>query len=127
MGGLIAGASLVAYVLGDHWGGTGHATSLTFAALVGGQLTSSLVFRSEHRAFFQLEPNRWLALAIAGSLLTRIAVFLVPLLRDIFDLSKLSARDAGAVFALSMAPLLLGEVAKLSGIVHRLGWVPQES
>jgi len=127
MGGLIAAASLVAYVLGDRWGGAGHATSLTFATLVGGQLTSSFVFRSENRAFFQLQLNRWLVMAIVGSILALVAVFLVPVLRDIFDVSTLSARDVAVVMALSMAPLVIGEAVKLSGIVHRLGWVPQES
>jgi hypothetical protein len=54
-------------------------------------------------------------------------VFLVPFLRDLFDVITLSGRDVLAVSALSLAPLLLDEAVKLSGTVHRLGWVLQES
>jgi Ca2+-transporting ATPase len=127
IGGLIAGSSLVAYALGDRWGDKELAASLTFATLVGAQLASSLVFRSEGVPFFRLRANRWLGLAIAGSSLAVLAVFFVPFLQDIFNASTLSARDWAAVIALSLVPLIVGEGLKLSRVLHRLNLVPTDS
>ena len=127
MGSLIALSSLIAYGLGDLWGDNQEAASFTFATLVGAQLTSSLVFRSENDAFFQLRTNRWLLLAILASAVAMLAVFLVPFLRDLFDASTLSTRDWAAVIGLSFLPLVVGEGLKLSGLLRRLRLVPTAS
>ena len=127
IGGLIAASSIAAYALGEHWGDVELAASLTFATLVGAQLASSLVFRSEGEPFFHLRNNRWLWFAIGASLAVLLAVFYVPFLQDVFDASTLSARDWAAVALLSLLPLAAGEALKLSGILHRLKLVPTES
>jgi hypothetical protein len=56
-----------------------------------------------------------------------LAVFFVPFLQDIFNASTLSAREWAAVGALSVAPLVVGEGLKVSGVLRRLGLVPTES
>jgi magnesium-transporting ATPase (P-type) len=127
MGGLIAASSLAAYALGEHWGGVDLATSMTFATLVGAQLAASLTFRSESQPFYTLRNNPWLWLAIAGSLTVVLAVFSVPFLKDIFDVTALAGRELGAVVLLSLLPLTAGEAAKGSGLLHRFNVVPTES
>jgi Ca2+-transporting ATPase len=127
MGGLIAASTVAAYALGEHWGDGDLAASMTFATLVGAQLAASLTFRSEDVPFFRLRSNRWLWLAIGGSVMAVLAVFNVPFLKDIFNVTTLTARECGAVVLLSLVPLTLGEALKVSGLLHRLDLVPNES
>ena len=126
LGGLIAAATLAAFVLGSLWADDELANRLAFATLVGSQLSSSIVFRNELAPFFQLRRNSWLLGAIAASALALVAVFYVPALREAFGVSPLSAAQWLAVAGLSAIPFVAGEAAKSSGLIARLHLDPEE-
>src|SRR5690606_2317988 len=82
IGGLIAVVSLLAFALGHHWEDGDLAISLTFATLVGAQLSASLAFRSETELFYRLRRNTWLVAAIAISFAAFLAVLYLPPLQE---------------------------------------------
>jgi hypothetical protein len=51
-----------------------------------------------------------------------IAVIHVPFLQDTFEVQSLGVREWVAVLGLSTLPLIIGEGAKLSGLLDRLRW-----
>jgi Ca2+-transporting ATPase len=124
LGGLIAAPTLVAYALTRSWDDGEAARSVAFATLVCSQLAASVVFRSETETSLTLRRNPWLYGAIAGSIVALLALFAVPLLRDAFDLTRLSAGQWLLVAGLSLVPLAAGEFAKGSGLVKRLHLEP---
>jgi Ca2+-transporting ATPase len=121
IGGLVALATYAAYAWGALTDGEGLASRMTFATLVGSQLAASLAFRSEVRSVFRLPPNLWLLLAVVGSTLAMAAVFYLPTLQDTFDTAPLSAMQWGIVAALSLAPFVVVEAIKLTGLAR---WLP---
>ena len=120
IGALIAAATLGAYAGGRMLGDAELASRLTFATLVGSQLSASFAFRSELRSVFQLPRNPWLLLAVLGSGLALVAVFQVPILRDAFETAPLSLAEWGVVAGLSLVPFVVVEGVKLSGLARRL-------
>ena len=120
IGGLIALATFAAYALGQTSGDDALASRLTFATLVGSQLSASFAFRSETRSVVQLPRNLWLVCAVAASALALIAVLYIPVLQDAFDTAPLSPAEWGAVCGLSLLPLVVVEAAKLLGLARRL-------
>ena len=122
LGGIIAISSLIALALGSQLGA--HRSSMAFATLVGAQLSASLAFRSETESVFSLAPNRWLVGAVAASVLAMVAVFYVPVLRDVFDVQTLSATRWLAVAGLSLLPLAGAELARATGLLQRFNLAP---
>jgi Ca2+-transporting ATPase len=120
IGALIAMATFAAYAWGQMSGDDALASRLTFATLVGSQLSASLAFRSDVRSVFHMPRNPWLTLAIAASLIALVAVFYVPLLQDAFETAPLALSEWGVVAGLSLVPLIVVEAAKLSGLARRL-------
>ncbi len=120
LGSVIAVSSLVALAIGGE-----HDGSMTFATLVGAQLSASLAFRSESESLFSLAPNRWLALALVASVAALAAVFYVPVVQDAFDLDRLSASQWLIVAGLSLSPLVAAEIARLTGLLSRFSLVPR--
>jgi len=118
IGGLVALATFGAYAWGTLTDGGELASRMTFATLVGSQLSASFAFRSEVRSVFQLPRNAWLVLAALGSTLALISVFYVPVFQDAFETAPLSAGDWGVVAALSLVPFVVVEAIKLSGLVR---------
>jgi Ca2+-transporting ATPase len=127
LGGLVAAASLAAYALGSAWDGEPAAHSFAFAALVGSQLSASVVFRSETLPFHRLAANRWLLASLGVSVLALAVVFYVPALAVAFDAQSLSATQWLCVAVLSLAPLVVGEAVKASGVLRRFHLTPAES
>jgi Ca2+-transporting ATPase len=119
LGSVIAASSLIALAIG----GEGEA-SMAFATLVGAQLSASLAFRSESESLFSLAPNRWLALALTGSVAGLGAVFCAPVLRDAFNLQALSAGEWAIVAGLSLLPLAIAELVRLTGLLSRFDLAP---
>jgi Ca2+-transporting ATPase len=120
IGALIALATFAAYAWGQASGDDALASRLTFATLVGSQLSASFAFRSRLRSIFQLPRNLWLLFAVAGSALALVAVFYMPVLQDAFETGSLSPSEWGAVCGLSLVPLVVVEAVKLSGLARRL-------
>ncbi len=120
IGALIALVTLAAYAWGQATGDDARASRLTFATLIGSQLAASFAFRSELRSVIHLPRNPWLLVAVAASALALVAVFYVPGLRDAFETGALSASEWGIVAGLSLTPLIVVELAKLTGIARRL-------
>ncbi|HEU0073712.1 MAG TPA: cation-translocating P-type ATPase [Dehalococcoidia bacterium] len=120
LGGVIAASALIAFASGGE-----DRASMTFATLVGAQLTASLVFRSESESLFSLQSNGWLVIAFAASIGALAAVFCIPLLRDAFDLQLLAGRQWLAVLSLSLLPLAVAELARLSGLLQRFDLIPR--
>ncbi|MGE3984415.1 MAG: cation-translocating P-type ATPase, partial [Dehalococcoidia bacterium] len=113
MGALIGLTTIAGYVIGRQLDGPDLPASLAFATLVGSQLSSSLVFRSETLPFVRLARNTWLLSAIAASALVVVLVFVLPVTRDAFDLAALTPGQWLTVIGLSLIPLVLGEATKL--------------
>jgi Ca2+-transporting ATPase len=120
IGALIALPTFAAYAWGQASGDDALASRMTFATLVGSQLSASFAFRSELRSVFQLPRNPWLLFAVAGSALALVTVFYVPVLQDAFDTAPLSAREWAVAGALSLVPFVVVEAAKLAGLARRL-------
>jgi Ca2+-transporting ATPase len=125
LGGLIAASTLVAFALARSWDDGETARSVAFATLVCSQLAASMVFRSETETSLRLRPNLWLFGAIGGSIAALLALFAFPILRDAFDLTRLSAEQWLLVGGLSLVPFAAGELAKSSGLVQRLQAEPE--
>jgi Ca2+-transporting ATPase len=122
IGGAIALSTMCALALGRTWDGGQTVESMTFATLVASQLAASLVFRNDSEPFWRLKPNPWLIASIGGSACAVIAVIHVPFLQDTFEVQSLGVREWVAVLGLSTLPLIIGEGAKLSGLLDRLRW-----
>jgi Ca2+-transporting ATPase len=127
MGSLIAAATMAAFGAGWLWEGLDTANSMAFATVVAAQLSASLVFRSETEPLFALNRNDWLTAAIGASIVAICAVFLVDPLRETFGLEPLSLAQFLCAAALSVLPLLLGELVKASRVLARLHLTPDDS
>ncbi len=124
IGSFIAAASLLALAAGRAMTGDADSHSMAFATLVASQLTASIVFRNETRSALDVQRNPWLIGALAASLVALLLVFAVGPLRDVFKTVSLSADEWLVVAALSLTPLVAGELAKATGLITRLGLGP---
>jgi Ca2+-transporting ATPase len=114
-------ASLAAYGYGVMKYGMGPAAgTLAFQTLTTSQILHAISCRSEHRSIFDAEksaPNKYLNIAVIGSLGVQLATFLIPGLRTLLSTTPVSAFDGLAIGVASLAPLLLNEATK-DGAVH---------
>lgn len=120
IGALVAAPTIAAYLWGDSAGGEEVGRQLTFATLVGTQITASFAFRSPTESVLRLRPNVWLVCAASASVALLVAAMSVPFLQTIFRTEALSFRRWLGVAALSMVPLLVVEAFKLSGVALRV-------
>ncbi len=115
---LISGGSLAAYLFGILRGGPGpRAGSLAFQTLVFGQLLHAFSCRSEHHAVFERKrrpPNRWLTLAVGGSLVLQALTMFLPGLRGLLRLSPPAPVDLLVIGTAAGIPFLLNEALKPS-------------
>lgn len=113
---LISAASLAAFGYGRLRYGAGPAASgLAFNTLACAQLLHAISARSEHHSIYRpggRPPNRYLNLALGGSLALQIAAVLVPGLRGFLGQGPLRLLDLGVIAAGSVAPLLINESMK---------------
>jgi len=132
-GALITAASLAAFTLGlGGWGwgapvasggaGVAHARTLVFATLAFAQLAHVVNARSRRAMLFsrRLLSNRWVGGAVGFAVALQLAALYLPGLSAVLDTVPLGAADWGWVVSLSLAPLLLGQLAKMLGGRRRL-------
>ena len=104
--------------------GTGdlrYAQTMAFTTLMLFQIFNVVNARSDERsAFVRLFTNRWLWLAMAGSVLLQIAVVYVPFLQRAFGTSSLGLRDWLFCAAVASSVLWLREATKLLTPVTRV-------
>jgi Ca2+-transporting ATPase len=115
---LTAGA-LAAFVHGLRRYGPGpQASTLAFSALTGAQLLHLLSARSERRTIFEpsgdAAPNRYIPLALGGSLGLQALAVLLPPTRRLLGIARLSALDWGVAGLAAVCPLLINEAVKLA-------------
>lgn len=120
IGGLVAAPTIAAYLWGRSAGGEEIGRQLTFATLVGTQITASFAFRSPTESILRLRPNVWLLCAAFASIVLLVAAMSVPFLQTIFRTEELSFSRWLGVAALSMVPLCVVEAFKLSGVAARV-------
>ncbi|RMF91081.1 MAG: calcium-transporting P-type ATPase, PMR1-type [Methanobacteriota archaeon] len=90
------------------------AMTMAFTVFVLFQMFNALNCRSEEKSVFKLGffTNRYVLLAIAGSMLMQLAVIYIPFLQFIFDTVALSARDLLLATAVASSVFLFDEVRK---------------
>jgi P-type Ca2+ transporter type 2C len=113
---VISAGALGAYAFGlARYGPGARASTLAFHSLTTGQILHALSCRSEqHGIFDAVQPpvNKYLALAVGGSLFLQALTVLLPGLRRFLGLTPLSAFDIAAVGSTAMIPLLINESTK---------------
>lgn len=118
VGVFVAVPTIVAYEWGRSTGDEELARDLAFATLVGTQLAASFEFRSPTQPLFRLHTNRWLPLAVLASAGSLLVVFYIPPLQDTFRTEALAWNQWLGVAGLSLAPLLVTEVVKLTPLAR---------
>ncbi|MFZ5925642.1 MAG: cation-translocating P-type ATPase [Bacillota bacterium] len=119
-GAFIGGVTLLAFWLGVREEiGTARdpvlaARTMAFATMSLSQLFHAFNFRSTIRSLFQVGPltNKYLVGAWIASGLLQLAVLTVPALRPVFDTVPLTGPEWATVCALSLSPLIFGELLK---------------
>lgn len=109
-------SSLAAYGYGVMKYGMGAAAgTLAFQSLTTAQILHAITCRSEKRSIFDTEkspPNRYLNLAVVGSLGLQLASQFVPTLRNLLGITPITVSDGLVVGAASVLPLLINEATK---------------
>jgi Ca2+-transporting ATPase len=114
---LSAGA-LAAYGYGLMRYGMGpQAGTLAFMGLTAGQLLHALSCRSESRTLFDPNraPNRYLYVALGGSLALQGIALTVPGLRNLLGLVPIGLLDGCVIAGGAVVPLLVNEATKKGG------------
>ncbi len=114
--GVISAGTLGAYGYGIMRYGIGpRAGTLAFMGLTSSQLLHALSCRSENTSIFdkgKLPPNRYLDLAIGGSMALQVLTLAIPGLRSLLGLSPINLVDALVVGGGATIPLLINEGTK---------------
>ncbi|PRQ05449.1 Calcium-transporting ATPase 1 [Enhygromyxa salina] len=97
------------------------ARSLAFTTVVCSELLRSFAFRSPRRLLWQIGALRNLGLAavVGVSLVLQLALFQLPLTRELFGLGVLSWAEIGVVVAISFIPVSVLELSKVVAQVIR--------
>ncbi len=91
------------------------ASTLAFHGLTTGQLLHALSCRSEQHSLLapgSLPPNRYLTVALGGSLGLQVLTAVVPWFRTILGLTPISLLDSLVVAGGAVLPLLVNEITK---------------
>jgi Ca2+-transporting ATPase len=114
--GVLTAGALTAYGYGFLRYGLGLQTStLAFHSLTTGQLLHAISCRSERHSLFSggdLPPNRYLNLALGGSLLAQVATMFLPGVRGILGLAPVGLLDGLVIAGSALVPLLVNESTK---------------
>ncbi len=109
-------AALGAYGVGLARYGIGpKASTMAFQSLTFAQLLHAISCRSEKVSIYdkeKLPPNKYLNLAIAGSLGLQLLTFMVPWLRNLLGVAPMTLFDGAIIGASSILPLLVNESTK---------------
>jgi Ca2+-transporting ATPase len=96
---------------------------MAFLSLTTAQILHALSCRSEKPTLFgekRMPPNRYLSLAVGGTLALQAAALLVPPLRGLLGITPLSLVDYLVVGGTALAPLLINEKVKKARYRNRL-------
>jgi Ca2+-transporting ATPase len=119
----LTSASLAAYGYGVMKYGIGPAAStMAFQSLTTSQILHAISCRSENRTIFDSEkaaPNKYLTLAVAGSLGLQLVTQLIPGLRTLLGIAPVGVSDHLVIGATSVLPLLITEATKKRGVVRK--------
>lgn len=113
--GVISAGTLGAYLYGVARYGLGaRAASVAFQSLTIGQLLHAVSCRSERGSIFDtnLPPNRWLNMALTGSLGAQLLTIFVPGLRRFLGITPLGLLDGAVIAGTSLLSLVINEMAK---------------
>jgi Ca2+-transporting ATPase len=114
--GVLTAGALGAYGYGWLRYGLGNqASTLAFHSLTTGQLLHAVSCRSERHSIFsqeKLPPNRYLNLALGGSLLVQVAAMFLPGVRSILGLAPVGLLDGLVIGSSALLPLLINESTK---------------
>jgi P-type Ca2+ transporter type 2C len=112
----ITTSALVAYGYGvSRYGLGANAGTLAFQSVTTSQILHAVSCRSERSVLFggqDLPPNKWLNIAIVGSLGMQALTQLVPGLRNLLGLTPITLLDGLIVGATSVIPLFVNEATK---------------
>ena len=94
--------------------------SMAFATLALSQLVHAYNIRSSHSLFrVGFHTNRYMLGAFLASCILMLAVLVLPFLQGVFEVIGMTGTQWGIVAILSIAPLIIMEIAK--GIIKLLG------
>ncbi len=114
--GTMTTAALAAYGYGIARYGIGAtAGTVAFQTLTTSQVLHAISCRSEKHSIFdttESPPNRYLNVAIVGSLALQVATQFIPGLRSLLGITPLTALDGLVVGVASVMPLLISEATK---------------
>jgi Ca2+-transporting ATPase len=114
--GVLTAGALGAYSYGMLRYGLGaQASTLAFHSLTTGQLLHAVSCRSEAHSIFsheKLPPNRYLNLALGGSLVVQLCAMFIPSLRSILGLAPMGLADGMVIGGAALLPLLVNEATK---------------
>ncbi len=115
----ISAGALSAYAYGASRYGIGpRAGSIAFQSLTIGQLLHALSCRSERHSILDRESlpdNRYLDIAVGGSLLLQIMTMFIPAFKNLLGLTPLNFTDAVIIGGGAFLPLAVNEITKKSG------------
>ena len=113
---VLSAGALSAYGYGIMRYGIGQRTgTLAFMSLSIGQLLHAISCRSEKHSIFEREkmpPNRYLNIAIGGSLGLQLLAMAIPGLRNLLGITPISISDGIVIGGSALLPLLVNEGTK---------------
>lgn len=115
-GGMLSLSALLAYGYGMATYGLGRqASTIVFMSLTIGQVLHTFSCRSEHHRWFDRKPlprNRFVEVAIMGSLALQLLPLLIPSLGQLLKVVPLAGGDYGVIAIAAVLPLLVNEFTK---------------
>jgi Ca2+-transporting ATPase len=117
---MLSTSTIGAYLYGIMRYGSGpRASTMAFTSLTTAQLLHAISCRSETHSIFDkyrnrpaLPSNKYLNLALGGSLFLQLLTFVVPGLRNILRIAPISISDGIVIGGSAILPLLINEGAK---------------
>jgi Ca2+-transporting ATPase len=117
-GTVITGGALAAYIWAYRRSGPGpHAGTVGFTALTLAQLLHAWSTRSETHTIFDktsLAQNKWLPLAVGGTMVLQVLANLVPGIRRLLGTVPLTPIDWMVALTAAIGPFLINELTKLA-------------
>ncbi|NLI32013.1 MAG: cation-transporting P-type ATPase, partial [Deltaproteobacteria bacterium] len=112
----ISTGAMAAYAYGISRYGMGvQASTMAFQSLTLGQLLHAVSCRSETHSIFSgenLQPNRYLTIALGGSLALQSLTMIVPGMRALLGVAPLGIGDIPVIAGTALIPLLVNEATK---------------
>jgi Ca2+-transporting ATPase len=115
VGAIEASLALVVFLLVVRVHGVDAARGLTFLTLVFSEVFRALAARSSNRTYWEVGPlsNIRLLAIVATSCVVQLAVFYLPLTRELFGLNALDSYDLAVAVVVALIPVSVVELLKL--------------